>query len=90
MTTTISAILSNYGFETRHDRTLWWGVGSLVWGHIVEVRNLGRDLYEVKHHTWCYDGDGECVADERTTSVLHGAQALQYLFERCPLRPIRG
>ena len=83
---TITSILSLYGFETRADGAQWWGTGSMVWGHIAEVRHLGRDLYEVTYHGWDYDCDGELVADERTTAVLHGARLLQFLFERLPFR----
>lgn len=85
MTTTIFDILALYGFETRSTDVVWWGIGSLVWGHTANVQSLGNDLYEVVYHEWFYDCSGECVLDERTTSVLHGALLLQYLFERLPL-----
>ena len=43
-TTTITAILATYGFETRWDGSMFWGVGSLVWGHTAIVEALGHDL----------------------------------------------
>lgn len=82
---TITNILSTYGFETRADGSQWWGCGSLVWGHIAEVQNLGNDLYEVKYHEWYYNDCGECLKDERSVTVLHGALLLQFLFERMPI-----
>lgn len=85
MMTSILKILETYGFETRANHTLWWGVGSLVWGHVAEVRYLGRDLYEVRYRTWFYDSWGECLKNEDTKSVLHGALLLQYLFEKLPI-----
>ena len=82
------AILAAYGFvPARYTAdALWWGVGSLVWGYTAEVRCVGKDLYEVKYHTWYYDSYGECVEDREETLVLHGALMLQYLVERLPLR----
>lgn len=85
MKNSIVKILVGYGFEVQSDSTLWWGVGSLVWGHIAEVTPLGKDLYKVQYRRWLYNDCGECVADVRETAVLHGALALQYLFERLPL-----
>lgn len=82
----ISEILSIYGFETRPNHTQWWGIGSLVWGYIAEVKPLGGDLYEVRYQEWFYDSWGECLKDEDVKTVLHGALLLQYLFERLPLR----
>lgn len=81
----ISDILTGFGFETRSDKTQWWGIGSLVWGYTAEVRNLGNDLYEVKYHAWKYDCDGELCKNEDTKSTLHGALLLQFLFEKLPL-----
>lgn len=85
MKNSIVKILVGYGFEVQSDGTLWWGTGSLVWGHIAEVKSLGNDLYEVRYHSWLYDSYGDCLKDEVAASVLHGALALQYLFERLPL-----
>ena len=85
MQKSIMAILSDYGFETRRDGSIWWGTGSLVWGHTAEVKSLGGDLYEVKYHYWYYDSWGECLANEDVKTVLYGALLLQYLFERLPL-----
>lgn len=85
MKNTILNILATYGFETRADGSVWWGIGSLVWGHVAEVKPLGNDLYEVKYHTWFYDPDGNPAKDERATATLYGALMLQYLFERLPL-----
>ena len=85
MQKTIPAILAGYGFETRRDHSLWWGCGSLVWGHIAEVKPLGNDLYEVNIHDWQYDCAGEPVVDKRETLTLYGARALQCLCERLPL-----
>ena len=85
MASTIKGILSTYGFETRTDGSQWWGVGSLVWGYVAEVKSLGGDLYEVKYRSWYYDSWGECLRNEDVKSVLHGALLLQYLFERLPI-----
>ena len=85
MTSTIKGILSTYGFETRTDGSQWWGVGSLVWGYVAEVKSLGGDLYEVRYREWFYDQYGECLTDEDVKTVLHGALLLQYLFERLPI-----
>lgn len=85
MKTTIFGILDNYGFERKNKSTMRWGCGSLVWGHIAEVKNLGNDFYEIRYHRWQYDEWGEPVIDEQISTVLHGALALQYLFERLPL-----
>lgn len=85
MANTITGILTTYGFETRPDHTQWWGVGSLVWGYIAEVKSLGGDLYEVRYREWYYDSWGECLKDEDVKTVLHGALLLQYLFERLPI-----
>lgn len=85
MASTITGILSTYGFETRTDGSQFWGAGSLVWGYTAEVRNLGNDLYEVKYHEWYYDSWGECLKDERSVTTLHGALLLQFLFERTPI-----
>ena len=82
--TSIMNILATYGFETRGTH-LWWGVGSLVWGYIAEVKSLGEDLYEVHYREWFYDSWGECLKDEDTTVVLHGGEALGYLFTRLPI-----
>ena len=87
--TSIMDILSSYGFETRGER-LWWGIGSLVWGHIAEVRSLGGDLYELHYREWFYDSWGECLKDEDTTAVLHGALLLQFLFEKLPIFSYRS
>lgn len=82
------AILATYGFEPKRFAadTLWWGVGSLVWGYTAEVRRVGKDLYEVKYHTWYYDSYGECLEDREETHILHGALMLAYLVERLPVR----
>jgi hypothetical protein len=82
------AILATYGFEPTpfSAKTLWWGVGTLVWGDTAEVKRVGKDLYEVKYHSWFYDSYGECLKDDRETVILHGALMLQYLVERLPLR----
>lgn len=85
MTTTITSILLTNGFETRSENTLWWGIGSLVWGWIAEVRDLGGDLYEARYQHWFYDQWGDPVEDTDEVVVLHGARALEYLFERLPL-----
>lgn len=83
---TITNILGNYGFEARTARKQYWGCGSLMWGYEASVNSLGNDLYEVKYHHWYYNGmwdDTEIDSEEVVT--LHGAQMLQYLFERLPL-----
>ena len=82
---TIPAILKGYGFETLRGNSVWWGCGSLVWGHTAEIKPLGKDLYEVKYHHWYYDSWGDPVVEEEETLSLHGAKALEYLFERLPL-----
>ena len=81
--TTITATLATYGFEARPS-CLFWGIGSLVWGHTASVRKLGADLYEVTISHWAYDPDGEPMADTRETRVLHGALALAWIFEEMP------
>lgn len=83
-TTTITAILATYGFETRWDGSMFWGVGSLVWGHTAIVEALGHDLYRVTTSHWFYDPDGNPLVDEGTTAVLHGALALARVFSEMP------
>ena len=87
-------ILATYGFvpARRNHKALWWGVGSLVWGSTAEVRQVGKNRYEVKYHTWYYDSYGEPIEDKEETLDLYGAQMLAYLVERLPLRSwsVRG
>lgn len=85
MKNTITAILSNYNFVIRSNKSLYWGTGSLVWGYTAEVKDLGNDLYEINYHHWSYDEWGEPMVEETTKTTLHGALALQFLFERLPL-----
>lgn len=84
MTTTIANILVGYGFEAR-GKELVWGFGSLVYGQRVTVRKIGNDLYKVSRHDWLYNCDGDVVRDEREEAILHGALALQYIFEKVEL-----
>lgn len=91
---TIFGILRSYGFQagdsrsarwgkTSNDTTkVWYGSGSLVWGTVAEIALVGDDLYEVKYHKWQYDCNGECIFDESTTAVLHGALVLEFVFTR--------
>ena len=80
----IMNILKTYSFEIREDNTMWWGIGSLVSGHIADVKYLGQDLYRVAYRRWMYDSYGDLVVDKDEYVVLHGALMLQYLFERLP------
>ena len=82
---TIISILKKYDFMPRGKRSLWWGIGSTVWGHIAEVTPMGGDVYSVRYHEWQYNCDGDCVVDEDNTIVLYGAQVLTFLFENLPL-----
>ena len=82
--TTITAILSTYGFETRHDGSLVWGIGTLVWGHAATVKARGRDWYDVTVEHWSYDQYGDPLYDTTETRVLHGAQALAWVFTEMP------
>lgn len=83
MSTTITATLAAYGFQTRPS-CLFWGVGSLMWGHTASVKALGGDLYEVTIAHWAYDEWGDPLEDTREVRVLHGGQALQWVFEEMP------
>lgn len=83
-TNTIIATLATYGFESRADGSLFWGIGSLVWGHTASVRPMGGDLYEVTIAHWLLNEWMEEVRDTRDTRVLHGAQALAWVFEEMP------
>ena len=82
--TTIAAVLSLYGFGTRANCVQFWGVGSLVWGHTASVKALGGDLYEVTVAHWAHDEWMNPVRDTKETRVLHGAQALAWVFEEMP------
>lgn len=84
MTTTITAILATYGFETRANGSQFWGVGSLVWGHTASVKALGSDLYEVTIAHWAYDEWMDPIHDTTETRVLHGGQALGWVFSEMP------
>lgn len=83
MTNTITTTLTTYGFETRPS-CLFWGVGSLAWGHTAAVKALGGDLYEVTVAHWAYDDGMNPVTDTQETRVLHGGQALAWVFEEMP------
>jgi len=90
MQTTITSILSTYGFEDRAARTMFWGEGSLVWGHTLTVRAMGADLYEVTIAHWYYDQYGDPVRDTKETRILHGAAALEWVFKEAPASFWRG
>ncbi len=83
--TTIKATLTANGFEQTSKDTLFWGVGSLVWGHTARVKTLGSDLYEVTLRHWWYNCDMDPEVDTRETVVVHGAQALALVFSQMPL-----
>lgn len=80
---TITATLTTYGFQSR-GTGLFWGVGSLVWGHTASVEALGGDLYEVTVAHWLYSQWGEALRDTRETRVLHGGEALAWVFAEMP------
>lgn len=80
---TIAATLTAYGFETRAHE-LFWGIGSLVWGHTAHVQACGTDLYKVTIAHWYYDQYGDPVQDTQETRVLYGGQALAWIFEEMP------
>ena len=82
--TTITAILSLYGFQTRANDTMFWGTGSLVWGHTATVKATGRDTYRVTVEHWEYDQYGEPVYESTETRTLYGAQALAWVFAEMP------
>lgn len=84
MTNYVTVALSAYGFKTRPDGSLFWGVGSLVWGDSFDVTRVGADLYEVRVCHWFYDPDGEPVQDVAETRVLRGAEALGWVFAEAP------
>ena len=83
-TTTITAILAAYGFETRANGTQFWGVGSLTWGHTATIKVAGTDLYEVTIKHWQCNEWMETVRDTAETRVLHGGQALGWIFSEMP------
>lgn len=87
---TITSTLTVYGFATRRDGSLFWGVGSLVWGHTATVKALGSDLYEVTIHHWAYDCEGDPEEEVTTTRTLYGAQALAWIFTELKTRYFWG
>jgi len=82
----VKDILLRFGFEEKDPETLWWGVGSLVWGHEITIRCLEDDFYEIKHHQWEYNSDGDCVRDDTFKDVLHGKDLIQYIIDNTPDR----
>lgn len=85
MKNSVFATLLNYRFEaSRRPNTIWWGIGSLVWGDTFHVTALGGDLYEVTHHHWFYDQYGDPVVDTTEKVVLHGAEAIGFAFTHLP------
>ena len=84
MNNTIESILSTYGFDTESTGRMVWGVGSLVWGHLMYVTAKGGDLYEVKYHTWYYDCNGDEVYDTTETATLYGAKVIEFAFPHLP------
>jgi len=84
MKNSIIATLAAYGFVTRPDGSLFWGIGSLVWGHTFTVSLVGANLYEVRVAHWLFDPDGEPVQDTAETRVLRGAEALAWVFAEAP------
>lgn len=81
---TIANVLKVYGFEARRNHSLWFGVGSLVWGHTAEVEPIGKNLYKVHYREWFYNCEGDCLKDEDEIRILPGALLLQYLVEKLP------
>lgn len=81
---TITNTLTVYGFAARRDGSLFWGEGSLVWGHTASVKTLGSDLYEVTIHHWAYDCEGDPMMEVTTTRTLYGAAALAWIFTEMP------
>lgn len=81
----IASVLAAYGFVTRADGSMSWGIGSLVWGHSALVRSLGDNRYSVTIGEWFYTPDGEEAANSSQTYMLYGAQALELIFSALPL-----
>lgn len=92
MTNTIIATLITCGFVTPDQINARvepcdcaWGRGAWVSnGTFVTVKALGGDLYRINYRRWWWDG-GDNEGETREVVTLHGALALQYLFERLPL-----
>ena len=84
MKNSIENILTTYGFQTDRPGCLAWGVGSLVWGHLMYVTTKGEDLYEVEYHTWYYDSNGDEVYDTTETATLYGAKVIEFAFTHLP------
>ena len=87
----IVKMLTSYGFVPTARHTLYWGIGSLVWGYVVEVRPLGGNRYEVQSREWFYSPDGDCLTDKDLTEVVYGGEVMAramatipatYLFRR--------
>ena len=76
----IQKVLGLYGFVVRADGSLFWGVGSLVWGHTATVKAVGYNRYEVTIHHWAYDCEGDPEEDTTITRTLYGAEALAWIF----------
>lgn len=81
---TISNTFATCGFSALRDGSLYWGVGSTVWGDSATVKRVGANLYRVTVAHWAYDCAGECVCDTSETRTLYGAQALAWVFTEMP------
>lgn len=78
-------ILANYGYENRNGK-MWWGIGSLVWGYIVEVsHNYESGEYHIRYRAWEYNCAGDCVCDEADDIDLKPYEVLTYLVPRLPM-----
>ena len=84
MKNSITVALSAYDFKTRPDGSMFWGIGSLVWGDSFDVTRVGADLYEVRVSHWLYNQYGDAVRDTAETRILRGAEALEWIFSEAP------
>lgn len=92
MTNTIISTLLTCGFITpdkikthiEHCNCIWGHGAGLTNGAFVTVKALGNDMHRINYRAWWWDG-GDNEGETREVVALHGARALQYLFERLPL-----
>jgi hypothetical protein len=85
ITITIMQTLAVNHFEEQPSGILWWGHGTLVWGDVIKVKDLGNDLYEVTTEHWYYNCDMDPVVDTHKVQTMHGAQVLEVAFSDFPL-----
>lgn len=84
MTNYIITALTAYGFKAEPDGSLFWGIGSLAWGHTFRVALVGAYLYEVRVAHWLYNQCGDALQDTVETRVLRGVEALEWVYNEAP------